>query len=67
MNSDKQTTFYVTDSGALRNQVLYFRQDDWRMLCKPLIERLQSVTFTKMDKVRIMLRSNYCLRYQTYV
>ncbi|CAA7267063.1 unnamed protein product [Cyclocybe aegerita] len=44
-----KTTFYVTESSALRNQVLYFRHDDWDTLCAPLIERLTSVTFEKLS------------------
>ncbi|KAK7690659.1 hypothetical protein QCA50_005758 [Cerrena zonata] len=44
-----RTTFYVTESGAFRNRVLYFRQDDWTTLCTPLIERLTSNTFEKLD------------------
>ncbi|KAJ3515494.1 hypothetical protein NLJ89_g1720 [Agrocybe chaxingu] len=44
-----KTTFYVTESSALRNQVLYFRHDDWDTLCAPLIERLSSVTFEKLS------------------
>ncbi|CAL1716650.1 unnamed protein product [Somion occarium] len=44
-----RTTFYVTESSAFRNKVLYFRQDDWTTLCAPLIERLSSNTFEKLD------------------
>lgn len=43
-----KTTFYITDSGAFRNQVLYFRQDDWTQLCAPLFDRLSEGTFTKL-------------------
>ncbi|KAL4243808.1 Telomerase reverse transcriptase [Abortiporus biennis] len=46
-----RTTFYVTESSAFRNKVLYFRQDDWATLCKPLIEKLSSNTFQKVDSV----------------
>ncbi|KAF5327773.1 hypothetical protein D9619_004557 [Psilocybe cf. subviscida] len=35
-------------SSAFRNQILYFRHDDWETLCAPLIERLTSVTFAKL-------------------
>ena len=31
--------------------MLYFRQDDWRTLCAPLIERLTSGTFEKISEV----------------
>ncbi|VDB94295.1 unnamed protein product [Peniophora sp. CBMAI 1063] len=44
-----RTTFYITESSAFRNRILYFRQDDWDTLCAPLIERLTSVTFTQVD------------------
>ncbi|KAH9481585.1 Telomerase reverse transcriptase [Psilocybe cubensis] len=43
-----KTNFYVTDSSAFRNNVLYFRHDDWATLCAPLVERLTSVTFEKL-------------------
>jgi len=46
-----QATFYVTESSAFRNQVLYFRHDDWTTLCAPLIARLTSVTFEKLTDV----------------
>ncbi|KAF7374776.1 Telomerase reverse transcriptase [Mycena sanguinolenta] len=45
-----KTTFYVTESSALRNHVLYFRQDDWEFLCAPLIGRLTSATFEKISE-----------------
>ncbi|SRR6266702_2063862 len=46
-----QTTFYVTESSAFKNKILYFRQDDWDVLCRPLIERLTGVTFSKLEEV----------------
>lgn len=49
-----QTTFYITDSSAFRNQVLYFRQDDWEVLCKPLMERLTVGTFEKIPQVCVI-------------
>lgn len=49
-----QATFYVTESSAFRNQVLYFRHDDWADLCAPLIQRLTSLTFEKLPDVSIM-------------
>ncbi|THH09180.1 hypothetical protein EW146_g8757 [Bondarzewia mesenterica] len=45
-----RTTFYITESGAFRNRTLYFRQDDWQTLCAPLIDRLSSDTFLKLEK-----------------
>lgn len=50
-NGYPQTTFYITESSAFKNKVLYFRQDDWDVLCAPLIERLTSVTFSKLEEV----------------
>lgn len=52
-----QTTFYVTDSGAFRNKVLYFRQDDWKVLCQPLIDRLAITTFQQIDKARLLFQT----------
>lgn len=48
---NSQTTFYITESSAFRNQMLYFRHDDWEILCAPLIDRLTSETFEKMTEV----------------
>lgn len=44
------TTFYVTDSSAFRNRVLYFRQDDWEVLCAPLIHQLSEKTFRQIER-----------------
>ena len=46
-----KANFYVTESGAFRNRVLYFRHDDWQMLCKPLVEKLCGDTFQKLSQV----------------
>lgn len=43
-----KTTFYTTESSAYRNKILYFRQDDWATLCRPLIDRLVSGTFERI-------------------
>lgn len=51
-----KTTFYITDSSAFRNQLLYFRHDDWKDLCEPLVRRLTQGTFVKMPEVRV----NFC-------
>lgn len=48
-----QTNFYVTESSAFRKQVLYFRHDDWETLCRPLIDRLTSDTFRKLEQVSL--------------
>ncbi|KAG6812970.1 hypothetical protein H0H92_015089 [Tricholoma furcatifolium] len=43
-----KANFYITDTSAFRNRVLYFRHDDWAFMCAPLIERLTTGTFSKM-------------------
>ena len=48
---ESQTTFYITDSSAYRNKVLYFRHDDWETLCAPLIKKLTCETFEKIPQV----------------
>ncbi|KAF5367406.1 hypothetical protein D9758_003636 [Tetrapyrgos nigripes] len=45
-----RTTFYVTESSAFRNQVLYFRMDDWQTLCAPLVNKLTLETFQKIPE-----------------
>ncbi|KAG5342247.1 hypothetical protein C0989_004091 [Termitomyces sp. Mn162] len=44
-----KNNFYITETSAFRNHVLYFRHDDWATMCAPLIERLSSNTFLKMS------------------
>ena len=51
----RQTNFYITESSAFRNQVLYFRHDDWETLCRPLIDRLTSDTFRKLEQVGLFV------------
>ena len=36
-----------------RHHVVYFRQDDWKTLCAPLIEHLAEQTFKRISDVRI--------------
>ncbi|KAL0579065.1 Telomerase reverse transcriptase, partial [Marasmius crinis-equi] len=43
-----RTTFYVTESSAFRNRLLYFRHDDWSILCAPLLKDLKQEKFEKM-------------------
>ncbi|KAF5382158.1 hypothetical protein D9615_004408 [Tricholomella constricta] len=45
-----KTNFYITETSAFRNRVLYFRHDDWKAMCAPLIERLATSTFMKMTE-----------------
>jgi telomerase reverse transcriptase len=61
-----KTTFYVTETSAFRNQVLYFRHDDWEILCAPLVDRLTSGTFERMAQV-IMALSPVCFGILTLV
>lgn len=49
-----QANFYITESGAFRNRVLYFRHDDWQTLCKPLVEKLSADTFQRLSQVCIV-------------
>ncbi len=44
-----QGTFYVTDSGAFKNRILYFRHDDWDRLCQPLVRDLMSKRFLEIQ------------------
>ena len=57
LQSYSQTTFYVTDSSAFRNKLLYFRQDDWETLCAPLIDQLSEKTFKEIEKVVNLIHS----------
>lgn len=51
-DAEPQTTFYITESSAFRNRVLYFRHDDWSTLCAPLVEKLSTDTFQRIEQVR---------------
>ncbi|KAG7089455.1 hypothetical protein E1B28_011140 [Marasmius oreades] len=44
-----RTTFYVTESSAFRNRLLYFRHDDWNVLCAPLLKDLSAQKFKKIE------------------
>jgi hypothetical protein len=46
--------------------MLYFRQDDWDVLCAPLIERLTSVTFSKLEEVMLYTTFTYQIFMQAY-
>lgn len=41
-----------------RHHVVYFRQDDWKTLCAPLIEHLAEQTFKKISDVRVFFTSH---------
>ncbi|KAK7050869.1 Telomerase reverse transcriptase [Paramarasmius palmivorus] len=45
-----RTTFYVTESAAYRNHILYFRHDDWNTLCAPLLRDLKEEKFEKVPQ-----------------
>jgi telomerase reverse transcriptase len=45
-----RTNFYATESAAFRNRTLYFRQDDWRTIALPLLEKLKEDCFTTISK-----------------
>ncbi|PAV16223.1 telomerase reverse transcriptase [Pyrrhoderma noxium] len=45
-----RTTFYITESNAFRSRVLYFRQDDWDILCRPVLDQLAGSTFERIDQ-----------------
>ena len=58
--SNGKANFYITESGAFRNRVLYFRHDDWQTLCKPLVEKLSADTFQRLSQVRTSLSLISC-------
>ena len=45
----------MTESSAFRNRVLYFRHDDWDILCKPLVEKLSTDTFKRIEQVSTLI------------
>ncbi|CEH16267.1 telomerase reverse transcriptase [Ceraceosorus bombacis] len=49
-----RTTFYVTEAAAYRNRVLYFRQDDWAIVCAPLLNRLKGTTFEPVPRTEAL-------------
>ncbi|KAJ2926818.1 hypothetical protein H1R20_g10287, partial [Candolleomyces eurysporus] len=48
-----KTTFYITDSSAYKNRILYFRQDNWQTLCAPLLNRLVDNMFVKIPDAEV--------------
>lgn len=57
-----QTAFAITESASYRNRTLYFRQDDWNAICKPLLENLGQTQFEKIPRVRLLLLDSWCCR-----
>jgi hypothetical protein len=47
-----QTNFYITESGAYKQQVFYFRHDDWDTACRPIVLELQASAYEKLSQVR---------------
>lgn len=45
-----RTTFYATDTAAFRQRVLYFRQDVWVQVSRPLLERLRAELFERVEE-----------------
>ncbi|KAK4702528.1 telomerase reverse transcriptase, partial [Phenoliferia sp. Uapishka_3] len=45
-----KTTFMMTESASSRNRTLFFRQDDWEAVCKPLLATLQQSMFNELPK-----------------
>lgn len=45
-----RTTFYATDTAAFRQRVLYFRQDVWVQVSRPLLERLRTDLFEQVHE-----------------
>lgn len=46
-----KTTFYVSESAAYRNRLLYFRMDDWKKICAPLFEDVSASIFERVPQV----------------
>ncbi|KAG8777612.1 hypothetical protein FRC15_011232 [Serendipita sp. 397] len=49
-----RTTFYATESSIFRNRILFFRHDDWKTLCKPLMDKICSERFVKVPEVPLL-------------
>lgn len=47
-----RSNFYVTESGAHRNRIFYFRHDVWRKLAEPSISSLKASVFEEVKKER---------------
>ena len=50
-----KTTFYITESTVYKNRTLYFRQDDWAQLSRPLIESMKRQMFDAIPSVRFCM------------
>ncbi|KAL8280819.1 hypothetical protein RQP46_006823 [Phenoliferia psychrophenolica] len=45
-----RTTFMMTESAKSRNRTLFFRQDDWDAVCRPLLATIQKTMFDEVPK-----------------
>lgn len=50
--SNRQTTFYISESGVYKNRMLYFRKDDWHDVCQPLLQQVAGSLFEPISFVR---------------
>ena len=49
-----RTTFYATESAAFRNRVLYFRQDDWAAMSRPVLDKLKTDLFEPLTRAEAL-------------
>lgn len=49
-----RTTFYITETAAYRNRVLFFRQDDWHVLSKPVMGQLKESIFEPLTRAEAL-------------
>ncbi|CDS00916.1 uncharacterized protein SPSC_02028 [Sporisorium scitamineum] len=49
-----RTTFYITETAAYRNKVLYFRQDDWHILSRPVLGQLRETIFEPLTRAEAL-------------
>ncbi|CBQ68186.1 conserved hypothetical protein [Sporisorium reilianum SRZ2] len=49
-----RTTFYITETAAYRNKVLYFRQDDWHVLSRPVLGQLKETLFEPLTRAEAL-------------
>ena len=49
-----RTTFYITETAAYRNKVMYFRQDDWHALSKPVLGQLKETIFEPLTRAEAL-------------
>lgn len=49
-----RTTFYITETAAYRNKVLYFRQDDWHVLSRPVLGQLKETIFEPLTRAEAL-------------